>query len=69
MNLEPFIQSEVKSEREKLINAYLWNLEKCYWWTHLQSRNRDADTENRFVDTAGKGEGGINWKRGTETYT
>ena len=31
MNLEPIIQREVKSEREKQvsnINAYIWNLEK-----------------------------------------
>ena len=33
MDLETVIQSEVKSEREKqisYINAYMWNLEKCY---------------------------------------
>ena len=33
MDLETVIQSEVKSEREKQIshiNAYMWNLEKCY---------------------------------------
>ena len=33
MHLETFIQSEVKSEREKqisYINAYMWNLEKWY---------------------------------------
>ena len=27
-----------------------WNLEKWYRWTRLQSRNRDADVENRRVD-------------------
>ena len=50
-----------KSEREKqisYINAYVWNLEKLYWWTHLQRRNRAADIENRLVNTAGEGEGG-----------
>ena len=33
MNLEPLIQSEVKSEREKQVshvNTYMWNLEKWY---------------------------------------
>ena len=33
------------SEREKqisYISSYIWNLEKCYWWTYLQDR-RDAD--------------------------
>ena len=35
-----------KSEGEKQIyaNSYIWNLEKWYWWTSLQGRNRDADT-------------------------
>ena len=39
-----------KSEREKqisYINAYMWNLEKWYWWSYLQSRNRDTDVENK----------------------
>ena len=33
MKLEPVIQGEIKSEREKqtsYINAYIWNLEKQY---------------------------------------
>ena len=50
-----------KSEREKQIlhiNSYIWNLEKWYWWTHMQSRNRDADAVNRLEDTKEEGEGG-----------
>ena len=46
-----------QSEREKqisCINAYIWNLEKWYWWTYMQSRNRDADIDNRLVDAQGK---------------
>jgi len=48
----PFIQwtmsqsHRVKSEREKqmsYINAYMWNLEKWYWRSCLQNRNRDTD--------------------------
>ena len=31
--------------------AYVWNLEKLYRWTYLQSRNRDMDVENKFMDT------------------
>ena len=34
INLEPIIQTEVKSEREKqisYINTYIWNLEEWYW--------------------------------------
>ena len=42
---------------------------KWYWWTYLQGRNRDADTENRLVGTAGEEEGGMNWDSNMETYT
>ena len=51
-----------KSEREKQISyniTYMWNLEKWYRWTYLQSRNRDIDVENGRMDT--KGEGGMGW--------
>ena len=44
-----------KSERERqisYINAYIWNLEKWFWWTYLQGKNRDTDVENGLVDTA-----------------
>ena len=61
-----------KSEREKqvlYINAYIWNLEKWYWWIYLQGSNRDTSIENRLVGTTGKGEGGMNWESSTETYT
>ena len=27
----------------------------------LRVRNRDTDVENRHVDTAGEGKGGMNW--------
>ena len=39
-----------KSEKENQISyitAYICNLEKWYWWTYLQGRNRYADIENR----------------------
>ena len=41
---------------------YIWNLEKLCWWTYLQGRDRDADIENRLVDTAGKEEDETNWE-------
>ena len=50
-----------KSEREKQIqdiNAYIWNLEKWYWWTYFQGRNGDTDVVNGPVDSAGQGEAG-----------
>ena len=58
-----------KSEKDLIsyISEYIWNLEEWYWWTYLQGRNRDADVENRLVDTTG-GEGGNNWESIMETY-
>ena len=38
----------------------IWHLERWSWWTYLQGSNRDADTENRLMDTMGEGEGGAN---------
>ena len=41
----PYYTEWSKSEREKLIlyiNAYIWNLERWYWWTDLQGSNKDA---------------------------
>ena len=51
-----------KSEREKQVSyhiTYMWNLEKWYRWTCVQSGNRDTDRENTFVDS--KGEGEVGW--------
>ena len=65
-----------KSEREKqisYINAYIWNLERWYRWTYLQGCSGDADTENRHMDTEGRGaeerEGRMNGDSHMETYT
>ena len=33
------------------IKAYMWNLERWYWWTYLQGSNGDTDKESRLVDT------------------
>ena len=60
-----------KSEREKQIQSLstdIWNLEKWYWWTYLQGKNRDADIE-KLVNTAGKGQGGTNWESNIEIQT
>ena len=46
----------------------MWNLEKWYGRTYLQSRNRD--TENKNVNTKkGKRGDGMNWEIGTDVYT
>ena len=57
MNTEPVTQNEV-SQKEKNkyhilthTHTYIYNLEKYYWWIYLQGRNRDADIENRCVDS------------------
>ena len=50
------------------INAYKRNLEKLHWWTYLQEKNRDADTENGLVDTVGEGEGGTSWENSIGIY-
>ena len=52
-----------------LVNAYIWNLEKWYWWTYFQGRNRDADVKKGLVDTVGEGEGGTKWESSIDIYT
>ena len=37
----------------------MWNLEKCYRWAYLQSRNRESEVDNICMDT--KGEEGVGW--------
>ena len=54
MNWESY---RVKSEREKQMsynNVYIWNLEKWYTWSYLQSRNRSTDIANKCMYTGGK---------------
>jgi len=46
------------AEREKQIsyaNTYIWNLERWYRGTYLQSSNGDTDIANRLMDMAGGG--------------
>ena len=35
-------------------NTYTQNLEKWYWWTYLQGRNRDSDIGNRHGHSGGR---------------
>ena len=62
MSLEPIIQTEVRQREKQILylNIHIWNLEKWYRSTYLQGNTRDADIENRLVDTVGDGEGGMN---------
>ena len=46
------------SEREKQISfniTYMWNLEKWYRWTYLQSKLSDTDVEHKCIVTIGGG--------------
>ena len=54
-NLEPIIQSEVSQKEKKVsyTDAYVWNLERWYWWIYLQGSNGETDIENRLMDTGG----------------
>ena len=68
---EPVIQSKVSQKEENkylYINAYIWTVEKWYWWTYMQGRNIGSDTENRPVATAGKGEGGMDWESSIDIH-
>ena len=47
----------------------MWNLERWYWWTCLQSRNRVTDVENKLMVTKGDRRDGTNWEIGIDTYT
>ena len=69
MNLEPIIQSDVSQKKQiSYINAYMWNLERWYWWTYLQGSKGGADIESKHVDTVRKEEGKTNWNNRLETY-
>ena len=60
-----------QSEREKqilYIKAYICNLKKWYRWTYLQGQNWDGVIEIGLVDTAGEGEGGMNWQSSIDMY-
>ena len=60
-----------KSERERQIlysNTYMWNLERWYWWSYVQSSKGDTDTKNGLLDSVGEGEVGMIWENSVETY-
>ena len=74
MNLESVIQSEVSQKVKNKYHIlththiYIWNLEKWYWWTYFQGRNRDTDVENWLVE-AEEGEDGTNLDSSTDIHT
>ena len=61
-----------KSARERqilYINAYIWNLERWYQRTYVQSSKGNTVVKNSLLDSAGEGEGGMIWENSIETYT
>ena len=70
MDLESVIQNEVSQKEKQIsyINAYILNIEKWYWWTYLEDRNRYANVESWHVDTEVEGEEGMNWEIGIDIY-
>ena len=60
------------SERERqmlYINAYLWNLERQYWWSYMQGSKGDTDVKNQLLDSVVEGKDGMIWENSTETCT
>ena len=61
------------SEREKqilYINAYMWNLERWYWWNYVQGSNGDRHREQTYRLSAGVAgrKGWDGWESNIETY-
>ena len=55
-----------KSEKQiSYTNAYIWNLERWYWWTYSQDSRTDADLKNSLRDKS-RGENG---ESSMEAYT
>ena len=47
----------------------MWNLEKLYRCTYLQSRHRDTDLKIQKYGYQGGWWGGMNWEIGVDMYT
>ena len=67
MDLEPIIQSEVRQKEKQYTNAYIWNLERWWWWPCMRDSKRDTDVLNSHLDSVGEGKDGMIWENGIET--
>ena len=70
MKLEPIIQSEV-SQKEKHQYSTLtsiYGIQKDGNDNTVCETARDSDVQNGLLDSVGKGEGGMIWENGIETY-
>ena len=65
-----YYTEQSKSERKmpiQYINAYIWNLERCWRWPYMRDSKRDTDVKNRLLDSVGEDKGGMIWENSTET--
>ena len=46
-------QLSQQEKNKSYIHAHMWNLEQWYRCSYLQTRNRDTDVENKFMNTKG----------------
>ena len=56
--------------QSELEPAYIWNLEKWYWWIYFQGSNGEIDIKNRPMDMGGReeGDGEMYGESNMETY-
>ena len=62
-NIEGYAEWSKSEKQIPYTNAYIWNLEKWFWWTYLQGRNGDVNIENRLMDSS------IGGKRSWDEWT
>ena len=52
--------SKWERKEQIYINTYMWNIEKLCRWTYLQSKNRNTNIENKYMDTK-RGKKEVGW--------
>ena len=59
----------IEVDQERIINSYIWNLERSYQQSFVQVSKEDTDINNKLLDPVWKEEGGMIWENSIETYT
>ena len=57
-SVEMWMDLETGEKQISYIKAYMWNLEKCSWWTYFRTRTCGHGVGGR--------KGGVNWEIGTD---
>ena len=65
MNLKK--QEVIKREQDSNNTAYMWNLEKWYRWTYLQSKTESQMWKTNYGYQVQSG-GGMNWEIRIDVY-